>query len=133
MNDKISMNTETLQAKVAGNDNDIRHLLRLVGDLSSKYALLERTINGRKTVVNGHTSAMPDYKGENRDHDARYATRKSVELINGLSIVISFVDKNDTTHELTFVRGLLKGYKNNMVGATIELEGTTEMEGIVEL
>jgi hypothetical protein len=81
MNDKISMNTETLQAKVAGNDNDIRHLLRLVGDLSSKYALLERTINGRKTVVNGHTSAMPDYKGENRDHDARYATKRYVASV----------------------------------------------------
>jgi len=76
--DNISRNRQSLSDKVSGGRTDIDGLLKSLNDVNNRLDIIERILNAKKQVVNGHTSEMPDYKGDNRDHDARYATKKSV-------------------------------------------------------
>lgn len=55
--------------------NTIEKLLSLVNSEISTKRIIE-IING----LNTHTGEMPDRKGENRDHDARYLTKKEFEI-----------------------------------------------------
>lgn len=79
MNDKVKMNREPITEKVAWNESDLRHLAKLIDGISVRLAAVEKIVNAKSAVVYGHTSEMPDYKGENRDHDARYATKGFVK------------------------------------------------------
>jgi hypothetical protein len=38
----------------------------------------------RIKAINGHSSGMPDNKGENSDHDARYVTKGRLPFISGI-------------------------------------------------
>jgi hypothetical protein len=79
--DEISRNEESLSDKVSGGRTDIDGLLKALNDVNNRLDIIERALNAKKQVVNGHTSEMPDYKGDNRDHDARYATKKDLRNI----------------------------------------------------
>jgi hypothetical protein len=73
--DSVSKNTKPLPEQVGGNKGDIDYLMQLISDLQNRVQELERKNIGASTAIariNGHSSAMPDYKGENTDHDARY-------------------------------------------------------------
>jgi hypothetical protein len=79
--DDTKKNKQSLPDKVSDGRTDINMLLKSLNDANNRLDIIERSLNAKKQVVNGHTSEMPDYKGDNRDHDARYATRKYVASV----------------------------------------------------
>ena len=82
--DDVSDNKKPLGDRVAENKGDIDHLSKTIQSLDGRVQKLEGRDIGATTAIariSGHSSKMPDYKGENTDHDARYATKRDLKNI----------------------------------------------------
>jgi hypothetical protein len=77
--DKISSNAQPLPDKASANQTDIDYLKSKVNEIVPQVAEINKILSRRSLQINGHTSEMPDYKGLNADHDARYATKRALK------------------------------------------------------
>lgn len=89
--DDTRKNKQSIPDKISDGRTDINMLLKALNDVNNRLDIIERALNAKKQVVNWHTSEMPDYKGDNRDHDARYATKKDLRSIP----IVTIPEHND--------------------------------------
>ncbi|MDD5394935.1 MAG: hypothetical protein PHE17_18105 [Thiothrix sp.] len=77
--DKVDSNKQPLPEKVDGHQDDINWLKSRVNDLILKVSEINKILAKRSVQTFTHTSVMPDYKADNADHDARYATHRELK------------------------------------------------------